>query len=164
MLSKFQKKLMGDIDTIVEIIRLFHPNIPKKIKRSKHSDQEMTLKELIERQHNNKSQLYCGISVKYDWVIIAANITDYGKIDICVENRHDESMNLCGPHITGEDYEEVLSNGNIIMKAWNTVLDCKYKRVDIDDNFGHIDVTDLLISRGYGFKSTSEFLEYYYFD
>tara|TARA_R100001086_G_scaffold249984_1_gene192284 strand:+ start:1334 stop:1816 length:483 start_codon:yes stop_codon:yes gene_type:complete len=157
--SEFQYKLVKDYETLALLVRVFHPEIPQKIERSPMNSTMMTLAELIEWQTNNRSQPYLGAHTHYDWVCVHIDVTGYGQVRICVDNAHDESSTLWGPDIKAHHYEDLLSKGKIIMKAWKIVTDCKSEKGE-----NHINVTDLLTSRGYQFKSTKEFLEYYYSD
>lgn len=156
MTTEFQRKLIKDIDTLWEIVKIFHPDLPDSA---------------ISRKGNNYSwKDKMRVYEHYDWVCIEINkIPNYGSVNISISNS--QNYKLYGPKVTKAEMKTALEDGTITMDIWRFAGDDGYK----DRTLNTIDERaldlgkkergiELLKSRGYTLQSVDEFYKIYYED
>lgn len=153
-MSEFQIKLMRDPETLAEIIRIAHPGIPEEWMSSTGKTKFTLIGNLKEPEGR--------VTPKYDWVCIYMRIK--GRlVSLGIENCVHP---FWGEGITGEMYEDALKNGLVHFKVWRFVDDRLFKKIlpYQKTDLGNYDWDKFFLSRGYAYKSTEEFLSYYYSD
>jgi hypothetical protein len=159
MTTKFQKKLMNDLDTLWGIVKIYHPDIPEHTTTNK--GEQLNVKE-------KKLSAY----LKYDWVCIDFRVKGYGLISIGVDNCN--QTGLFGPRISKQQMSKALRDGTCSIRTWRFSLDSKYKsftpekgswntRSEAEEALDQKAV-ELLTSKGYGLQSVDEMFQIYYED
>lgn len=145
MRTKFQRNLTEDKDTLLKIVKIFHPDIPDSIT----TKQGITI----------PLQVIITPDEKYDWVIIYGKVQGYGTVSIGISNSNHYS--LFGPKITKEDITEALIDGSIHFRLWRFVDDLLS---DTTNGTMEEEAIDLLKQKGYTLQSVEEFYKIYYKD
>lgn len=152
IISFFQQGLVNDRETLWKIVRVFHPDVP------------------------DSARISFLASLKYDWVKVKADVKRYGTIAIGINNCNHI---MSGDSIDESSYEFALQDKMVEFLAWRFVSDRFYrekheeaKRVREKVNGIYVESSEpfrllpvykkILVSAGYRYKSTDEFLEYYY--
>lgn len=146
-MTKFQQRLLKDRQTLWDIVKLFHSDIP---------DYVLTTKE---RLLNVPLMMEGGIN--YTWVTIGFNVPNFGRIDIGIENKAGSSLYGSGINKDMIKAEQV----KLSFRAWLFVGDVKYKHLS-DEQIALLQpkINELLKSRGYRVIEVDEFYKDYYQD
>lgn len=149
MASKFQQQLPKDIDTLWEIVKIWHPEIP---------DTWETKRSGIMSVKENKLNPYC----KYSWVCIDFRLAGYGQVSIGIDNGNNYS--LYGPRTTKDDIRQAMAKGLITIRTWRFSLDKLSREDESQDEVNNQRTTELLKQKGYTIQSVDEFFDDYYSD
>lgn len=149
--TKFQSDLVKDKDTLWDIVKIFHPDIPEEVTtRAGH-------KRIV------KNHMKASAHPHYSWVEIEFRVLGYGYVHICLDNKTNTS--LCGSGVMKSDMQEALDLGKVSITAWRIVNDKGYKN-EYPRIVGkeELETVALLLSRGYSLISADEWYYYYYQD
>lgn len=145
-MTKFQAKLISDKDTLWNIVKLFHPELPDEVPNNAGM---ISVKDVRLCAYTN-----------YDWVCIEFRARGYGLISIGVENCNDVNFKHLGMGHKLEDFQRTLDEGGVAFRAWRFAMDCKSD----DGNPDVAEYTKILTDAGYELQSAKEWYDYYYKD
>jgi len=153
MTTEFQRKLIKDLDTLWEIVKIYHPTLPDLAISRKGN--EYSWKE--------KMRAYW----HYDWVCIEIiKIPDYGSVHIGINNS--QNYTLYGPRVTKAEMKTAIEDGSITMDVWRFAGDAGNRKDTLDqrklDAPQKEKAVELLYSKGYTLQSVDEFFKIYYKD
>lgn len=151
MATEFQKRLLADTDTLWQIVKLMHPDIPETQVANK-------AKVLSVKNDKLKARLH------YDWVCIDFHVRGWGDVSIGVDNSRNHK--LYGPHITKQQMADSLKDGSTSMNVWRFVNDKKHDPNAILESKPEEPciklAVELLYTKNYKLQSADEMYEIYY--
>jgi len=112
--THFNRTFIHDVDSIIKIIKIFHPDIPDFILQV----------EVQGRFNTGGISRSNAIRVKqgnYDWVTLEGKIKDYGQVAIGIDNCHNST--LFGPKITRDHMRKAIEKGDVTFKVWRFAHD-----------------------------------------
>jgi hypothetical protein len=147
MVTQFQKTLPKDIDTLWDIVKVYHPDIPEEAKGK------------------------VSTSLNYDWVCIEFRVKGYGYVAIGVDNCCQYA--LWGDRVSKADMIKALQDGTVTFRTWRFSTDKLFEK-DIAKSLSpehkqlENELSDksieILKSAGYKLQSPEEMYHIYYED
>lgn len=153
MTTQFQLSLCNDIDTLYDIVKIYHP--------------------YIELYDIDKIKSFLKVDLRYDWVMVRLNYKNkIGelKISLGIENGNVQPI-ICSGNKPMRVFEEALANNQVSFRVWRFADDILYNRESVfDEDVAQVNrdlsnqAAELLKSRGYSVQSAKEMFTIYHED